>query len=137
MGTRADFYVGVGSEAEWLGSIAWDGDPEGIPPSIKRARGDADYRAAVERFLGARDDATKPADGWPWPWDDSALTDYAYAFTTDGVAASRFGTQWFDPDKPQPELENAPKTAVFPNMAARKRVTFGKRSGAIFIQGAP
>ena len=26
MGTRADFYVGVGKKAEWLGNVAWDGD---------------------------------------------------------------------------------------------------------------
>jgi hypothetical protein len=26
MGTRADFYVGRGPEAEWLGSVAYDGD---------------------------------------------------------------------------------------------------------------
>jgi hypothetical protein len=136
MGTRADFYVGVGPDAEWLGSKGYDGYPEGIPTAVKQARSEQDYRAAVAKFLGAHDDATKPADGWPWPWDDSALTDYAYAFTTDGVAASCFGRQWFDPNKPQPELENAPKTAVFPNMAARKRVTFGKRSGAMFIKGA-
>ena len=25
MGTRADFYLGEGSAAEWLGSVAWDG----------------------------------------------------------------------------------------------------------------
>jgi hypothetical protein len=30
MGTRADFYVGRGGQAEWLGSIAWDGYPSGI-----------------------------------------------------------------------------------------------------------
>lgn len=30
MGTRADFYVGRGESAEWLGSIAWDGYPSGI-----------------------------------------------------------------------------------------------------------
>jgi hypothetical protein len=29
MGTRADFYVGRGETAEWLGSIAWDGNPGG------------------------------------------------------------------------------------------------------------
>lgn len=30
MGTRADFYVGKGPNAEWLGSTAMDGYPEGI-----------------------------------------------------------------------------------------------------------
>ena len=27
MGTRADFYVGRGDAAEWIGSIAYDGYP--------------------------------------------------------------------------------------------------------------
>jgi hypothetical protein len=30
MGTRADFYIGRGTEAEWLGSVAWDGYPGGV-----------------------------------------------------------------------------------------------------------
>ena len=30
MGTRADFYIGKGTDAEWLGSIAWNGYPDGI-----------------------------------------------------------------------------------------------------------
>jgi hypothetical protein len=30
MGTRADFYVGRGETAEYLGSIAWDGYPDGL-----------------------------------------------------------------------------------------------------------
>jgi hypothetical protein len=29
MGTRADFYVGRGKDAEWLGSVAFDGYPSG------------------------------------------------------------------------------------------------------------
>ena len=34
MGTRADFYVGKGKDSEWLGSIAWDWYPDGIPDNI-------------------------------------------------------------------------------------------------------
>lgn len=30
MSTRADFYVGRGAEAEWIGSISWDGYPDGV-----------------------------------------------------------------------------------------------------------
>jgi hypothetical protein len=30
MGTRSDFYVGKGKDAEWIGSIAWDGYRSGI-----------------------------------------------------------------------------------------------------------
>ena len=34
MGTRADFYVGRGESAEWLGSVAWDGNPRGIDDPV-------------------------------------------------------------------------------------------------------
>ena len=47
MGTRADFYIGRGAEAEWLGSIAWDGYPGGIDAGIKEATDDAVYRQAI------------------------------------------------------------------------------------------
>ena len=40
MGTRADFYIGRGATAEWIGSIAWDGYPDGIPAPILEATDD-------------------------------------------------------------------------------------------------
>jgi hypothetical protein len=79
MGTRADFYVGRGEKAEWLGSVAWDGHPENFR-AILKAKTETAFRKAVAKELKQRDDATLPADGWPWPWKDSHLTDYAYAF---------------------------------------------------------
>lgn len=79
MGTRADFYVGRGEKAEWLGSIAWDGHP-GNFPKIERAKTERAFRAAVAKELAGRDDGTTPDMGWPWPWEDSHLTDYSYAF---------------------------------------------------------
>ena len=30
MGTRADLYIGRGTDAEWIGSVAWDGYPSGL-----------------------------------------------------------------------------------------------------------
>lgn len=67
MGTRADFYVGKGKDAEWLGSIAWDGGD--IDNQIRECQSPEAYRHAVESFLKERDDATWPKDGWPWPWE--------------------------------------------------------------------
>jgi len=92
MGTRADFYVGTGSQAEWLGSLAMDGyridemEEGGKTPDykacweIKTAKTEVDYRTAVAALLAINDDATLPAHGWPWPWDNSNTTDYVYAF---------------------------------------------------------
>ncbi len=91
MGTRADFYISRGDDAVWIGSIAWDGYPDGIPKALLEATDREVYRRIVNEFLQDRDDATFPEDGWPWPWDDSQLTDFAYAFEKDAVYCSCFG----------------------------------------------
>lgn len=133
MGTRADFYVGRGESAEWLGSIAWDGYPGGINKPLLKADTEKKYRAAVVRFFADREDVTRPVDGWPWPWENSLTTDYAYAFDDGKVWASPFGHGWFDPLKDEPE-DDRPKSAVFPNMKAGANVQIGgKRSGLIVI----
>jgi hypothetical protein len=131
MGTRADFYIGRGADAEWLGSIAWDGHPGSIPEHILRVDKTENFRAAVEQFIDLRDDGTKPADGWPWPWDDSRTTDYAYAFDDGKVWASSFGHAWFDPQGEEPDDDEGAKVATFPDMKERKNVTMGKRSGLL------
>lgn len=73
-------------------------------------------------------------DGWPWPWEDSSTTDYAYAFDGGRVYASRFGSAWFRADEPEPD-EPERDVAAFPDMSAVRNVAFGARSGAIFIVG--
>lgn len=132
MGTRADFYVGRGEQAEWLGSVAMDGYPGGVSGYIRAAKSETNFRKAVQVFLEGRDDATYPKDGWPWPWDDSQLTDYAYAFDAGKTWASCFGNQWFAANEEEPEAREK-KVAVFPNMKSRQRVTFGKRSGLLIV----
>lgn len=144
MGTRADFYVGRGEKAEWLGSIAWDGYPSGFPSrdgsaiSPLTARTENDFRVWVEAELKGRKDGTEPADGWPWPWEDSGTTDYAYAFDDGQVFGSCFGGKWFKASEPEPDTEDDERPgdkAVFPNMKTRQKVTFGERSGIIVIGG--
>jgi hypothetical protein len=67
MGTRADFYVGVGPEAEWLGSIAWDGYAGAENPNcgLMRAKTEEEFRKEVDGIRASRDDFTAPEDGWP------------------------------------------------------------------------
>ena len=131
MGTRADFYIGRGDKAAWIGSIAWDGYPDGLKDTgILKADTETRFVDTVKKFAAKRDDWTKPQDGWPWPWDDSRTTDYAYAFDGKKVWGSCFGREWFDASKPEPE-EDSPKTATFPNMKDKQKVTLGKRSGLI------
>lgn len=117
MGTRADFYVGKGPDAEWLGSVGWDGyewaEDEKNP--IRKAKTEEEYRAAVATMLSGRDDSTTPDRGWPWPWDTSETTDYAYYFHEGAVKWENFGGEW-------------------PNMSKKKNVALGgNRSGLIII----
>lgn len=139
MGTRADFYVGRGENAEWLGSIAFDGYPSGLPDILRR-RAEKSFRAQVERIMKTDDSATRPSDGWPWPWDDSGTTDFAYAFEGGKVWASCFGREWveakkFDDlsdDQQEALKENA---AVFPDMSSRRAMPSpaSQRSGLLVV----
>lgn len=145
MGTRADFYIGRGKDAVWLGSVAYDGSPDGIlresyandaPLSaIGKATDDAAFAAAVVARIQARSDGTMPDQGWPWPWEDSRTTDYAYAWDGAGYC-SCFGRAWLtfeqalDDDHERTAIK---KTAVFPDMTDRQKVTFGERSGVLIL----
>ncbi len=131
MGTRADFYVGRDDAAEWLGSIAYDGYPgEGIPSPLLGLATEEDFRVAVEKILTS-DHATRPEQGWPWPWDNSGTTDYAYAFDSveQAVYVSSFGGVWVHARNLGTDGE-----PTFPDMTDRKNVTLGARSGLLVIR---
>ncbi|HKI68790.1 MAG TPA: hypothetical protein VKA67_04320, partial [Verrucomicrobiae bacterium] len=81
---------------------------------IAKAENEDEYRAAVAEMLAGREDATLPEMGWPWPWNDSNTTDYAYAFRDGKVEAITEDSEW-------------------PDMSARSRVTMGKRSGIMVV----
>ena len=137
MGTRADFYVGRGLGAEWLGSIAWDGHPDGDASPVLGAPSADAFRSMVAELLSQRDDATLPDMGWPWPWADSDTTDYAYAYDDGGVWCANFGHGWMTPAEaidPGHESDDE-KSCIFPDMTSRKRVTFGPRSGIMMLRG--
>lgn len=153
MGTRADFYVGKGAEAEWIGSIGWDGYRGGIDDAVLTAHSEKEYRAAVAKFFADRDDVTLPDQGWPWPWDDSGTSDCSYWF----FGGRCWDACWYAPgeyryapcDKPEPdwgadgaseeeqfrEWLNDSEAVIYPDMSARKNVTFGNRSGLIVVAG--
>jgi hypothetical protein len=135
MGTRADFYIGKGENAEWLGAIAWDGYPDGIDDDILKASNCNDFKLALKEFLKDRDDVSLPSDGWPWPWDDSNTTDYAYAFDNEKVYASCFGSNWFDPlDEDEDVIDKATEESIFPNMKDKSNVQLsGNKSGLIVV----
>lgn len=140
MGTRADYYIHKNDHLVWIGSIAWDGYPEGIDGEVLGAKTESEYLKTIKAFFDGRDDVTLPAQGWPWPWDNSGTTDYAYAFVDGRVVASRFGGVWFDPLGEGKEIEDravdVPATLRFPDMKEVKKVARGSnRSGVIIIGG--
>lgn len=148
MGTRADFYIGRGEKAEWLGSIGMDGYPDGQPSNpewkggLVNATSEADFREKVLATIEGCGHGTKPEQGWPWPWEDSRTTDYAYAFDEGKVWSSCFGRSWVDPlkrldDDEDERIESLGKVAVFPNMKDRQNVTLGERSGLLVVTVNP
>ncbi len=154
IGTRADFYVGRGKDAEWIGSIAWDGDPACItrkksgtqherlpwPPGehLFDAADKATYRARVAEFFEGRDDVTLPKDGWPWAWENSNTTDYAYAFDKGKVWVTYFGHGWWPADAPPPEkLQDVPKIADWPNMKTNHQTPLGSQRSGLMVFTSP
>lgn len=124
MGTRSDYYVGRGPNAEWIGSRQYDGHPTNIVtdlvPSHLRSKTEHDWRESVAVMLADHDDSIAPGDGWPWPWETSLNTDYAYAFDGGEVWCSCFGSEWFRPG--EEEADCRIKKAVFPVMKPRRMV---------------
>lgn len=122
MGSKADFYVGRGTDAEWIGSIAWDGLPAAMPPTLVGALDEDTYRKEVDDLLSKRGDALKAEDGWPWPWDTSHGTKYAYAFDGGRVWTCCYGSSWWQATHPEPDHTSLKrKAARFPSMALVKK----------------
>jgi len=127
MATRADFYVGVGEHAEWLGSVAFDGYEwaEDKDCALMSATTEVAFRNAVAEIAELRDkfcnDWTSPDMGWPWPWENSSWTDYVYAFDSGRVTIFRFG---------KINISGEGKVS-WPDMKSKQKVTLGERSGLI------
>jgi len=110
--TKADFYIGNGIAANWIGSIHSDGYPNGIPIQILICGNPTLFEEEVIEFIHKVDGVVKTdGDKWPWLWPDSRMTDYSYMFLLDHskVFASYFGRNLFDPIRflQDGELESA------------------------------
>lgn len=141
MGTRADFYVGRGPDAEWLGSIGYDGYPSGISRDERHpdrldlgVTEEGKWRSDVGDFLAGSTCATLPDQGWPWPWDDSQTTDYSYAYDGGRVWGTCFGRGWWPADQPEPDNHDEDKVE-FPNMAERANVQIGTPQSGVIVFG--
>lgn len=144
MGTRADFYIKAGDSLEWLGSVAWDGyDIEEMKPEhasesprnkscidVRTATDEQQFRAALLSYFSHRDDVTLPAQGWPWPWEDSTTTDRAYVFSDGRVICYAWGKEIVPGDD---DAEGPEPSGGWPDMSAVQSVTLGRRSGVIVV----
>ena len=146
MGTRADFYIKKNKKIEWLGSIAWDGYEI---DEVEDAKSEEEYVKLLTEFLSERNDATYKEDGWPWPWNNSKLTDECYVFehgtiwqmiSHDGNYRDHSTECLFAPyneaeTNDDGEIINSVATRRFcvPDMSHLKNVASGKRSGLITV----
>ncbi len=106
------------------------------------AKSEAEYRAAVLEFLNSRDDGTLPERGWPWPWNDSNTTDYAYTWDN-GTVWHTIGYEpsyWWESNRKEPseddideQMASALQRTDFPDMRSKQKVVRGQRSGLFVI----
>lgn len=158
MGTRADFYIGIDPDTmEWIGSRGSDGYPHdqygnGVPLQVLHARSEDDFREAVAHQAYETGSWIDPSEGWPWAWDDSNTSDYAYTFDAGATWINCFGYGWVPAADgiPWEENENGPipenawywerdrhHSTPFPNMSARRNLARGAKSGQITIASTP
>ena len=78
MGTKADFYTKDGDVLIWQGSIEWEGAENHIPDSVIQSSCNEEFLINLETYFKKKRDAIPSNKGWPWNWDSSKYTDYAY-----------------------------------------------------------
>lgn len=84
MAIRTDFFVGLGPNAEWIGSIKYGDRPEeGWGERVLAATSESEFRAIVEEMLSTEESSKRPAAGWPWVWPDCRSSDFVYAWDPD------------------------------------------------------
>lgn len=144
MGTRADFYIRTAAGLDWQGSVAWDGyDIEEMTAEaaaksarnkscldVRSATTEQEFRAALQSYFSHRKDVTMPAQGWPWPWENSETTDRAYVFGDGKVTLYAWGKEIIDKDG---EQEGPEPIGGWPDMTAVQKVALGERSGVIVV----
>ena len=71
MGTKADFYVGIGEDIEWLGSIYNNGDVWHIPLNILIQINQSMFEELTLDFLNKQNGIiADQGDAWNHPWAD-------------------------------------------------------------------
>lgn len=102
MGTKADFYSGLGSKRDWIGSLYNGGEVWNIPLEILIQVNKVMFEELTLDFLKEKGGSINDnGDMWPWLWADSRVTDYSYIFLPNHnkVFMSMMGGVFLDPIK--------------------------------------
>lgn len=102
MSTKADFYIGLGSKRDWIGSLLNSGDVWYIPTDILIQVNRIMFEELTLDFLRLNNGIIPDqGDMWPWMWADSRFTDYSYIFLSEHskVYMSQGGSGLVDPIK--------------------------------------
>jgi hypothetical protein len=85
MGTRADFYIGKGRNAKWVGSVSHDGYKSGVKTVLE-----SDTEESYLKNISELETYIDTSKGWPWPWKTSTFSDYSYYWTDEGIITLGF-----------------------------------------------
>jgi hypothetical protein len=125
---RADFYVGLGDNARWLGSIANGGNPAAVGATHDLFNLDGDqndysektFVGLVESIITDRHDQgytvrlASSGGEWPWDYDRSTGTDYTYAWNNGCIHVFEYGFMIA-----QHYPNGARKPSTFPSMVRK------------------
>lgn len=106
MGTPADFYIGKGKQARYLGTVYMDGYPKGLDRAVRNAKTPTEFRCAVNNMLLGGRSAGVPFEVQSEPEasrKDRTLVQYTYVFDNGKVQASHNGNRWFLASKKEPK----------------------------------
>jgi hypothetical protein len=99
---RADFYVGMGESADWIGSISKGGSIWEIPTDIIIQVNRVMFEEMCIEYIKSKQGVVaNHICQWPWDWEDSRLTSFAYIFSPEHekVYVSIEGNDLMDPLK--------------------------------------
>lgn len=99
---KADFYVGIGPDAEWIGSVSKCGSPFEMLTEMLLQVNQTMYEELVIEYINYCEGVVaNHICQWPWQWPDSRMTDYSYFFVPEHekVYVSIGGDVLLDPIK--------------------------------------
>lgn len=99
---KADFYVGMGEDADWVGSVSKGGSIWYVPIELLIQVNRVMFEElAIDYIKSCNGIVANHICQWPWPWNDSKFTPYSYIFSPEHekVYLSIEGEDLLDPIK--------------------------------------